>query len=132
MLVELRVRPRRAELPVAEPVVRAAVHVVQERRTIVRQVAGEPVRAVAERDLLAVRHADARALRAGKSSEQVVERPILEHQVDDPLDRPSRLAPDDRRRLGQRATRRLRAAARARVQRRACEREAAVPQEPPA
>ena len=55
--LELRVRPRVAELPVAEPVVRAAVHVVQVRRAVVGDVAGEPVRARRERDLLPELHA---------------------------------------------------------------------------
>ena len=127
--LELRVGPRIAELPVAEPVVRAAVHVVQVRRPVVGDVAGEPVRARRERHLLPELHPDRRAVRAGEPAVQVVEAPVLHHHVDRALDRPARVGRHDGCGRGRRHHRLLAAAAGARDHRRARQRERGRAQE---
>ncbi len=86
-LVELRVRVGRAVDAGAEPVELPAVHAVQVGRPVVREVAGQPVRAGDQRLLVPVLDADGGAGRSGERPEEIVEAPVLEHHVDHALDR---------------------------------------------
>ena len=86
--VELRVRPWVAVEVDPEVVELAVVVLGQGRAAIVPEVAGQPVGAAQQRLLLAEHVADRGALDAGEPSEEVVEAPVLEHQVDHALDRP--------------------------------------------
>ena len=88
--VELGVGPRVAVGPRAEAVLLTPVPAVECGGSIVGEVAGQPVGAPCERNLGTVRDARRRPLDAREPPEQVVEAPVLKHDVHHPFDRPSR------------------------------------------